>query len=152
MKQVQQGDRVKVNFTGRLEDGTVVDTSVDCGCDECDCDETVPVEFTLGEEEVIPGLEEAMIGMKPGESKTVRIASDNAYGPHDEEMVMVIDREEIPAEIAPEVGQTLELTGEDDEPFLVTVTEVTDATVVLDANHPLAGMDITYEIELVDIA
>ncbi|MFA5516265.1 MAG: peptidylprolyl isomerase [Desulfuromonadales bacterium] len=151
MKKVKQGDRVKVNFTGKLDDGMIVDSSEDCGCEECDCEEAAPVEFTMGEEEVIPGLEQALLGMAPGESKTVRIASDEAYGAHDEELVMVVDREEIPAEIAPEVGQTLELTGEDGESFLVTVTEVTDETVVLDGNHPLAGMDINYEIELVEI-
>ncbi len=151
MKQAKQGDRVKVNFTGRLDDGTVVDTSEDCSCEDCGCEEG-PVEFTIGEEEVIPGLEEAVIGMTPGQSKTVRIVADQAYGPHDEEMVMVVERQEMPEEINPEVGQTLELTDDDGESFLVTVTEVSDATVVLDANHPLAGQDITYEVELVGIA
>ena len=151
MKQAKQGDRVKVNFTGRLDDGTVVDTSEDCSCEDCGCDEG-PVEFTIGEEEVIPGLEEAVIGMTPGQSKTVRIVADQAYGPRDEEMVMVVERQEMPEEINPEVGQTLELTDDDGESFLVTVTEVGDATVVLDANHPLSGQDITYEVELVEIA
>jgi peptidylprolyl isomerase len=152
MRKAQQGDRVKVNFTGRLDDGTVVDASVDC-CedDSCDC-ETGPAEITLGEEEVVPGLEQAIIGMAPGEKKTVRLACEDAYGERDEEMVMEIDRAEIPEDIAPEVGQTLELTDEDGESFLVTVTDITDSEVVLDANHPLAGVDITYEIELVDFA
>ncbi len=152
MRQAQQGDRVKVNFTGKLDDGTVVDASVDNCCDdECEC-ETGPVELTIGEEEVVPGLEKALIGMAPGEKKTVRLVSEEAYGERDEEMVMEVDRGEIPEDIAPEIGQTLELTDEEGEAFLVTVTNITETEVVLDANHPLAGVDITYEIELVDFA
>lgn len=141
-----------MNFTGKLDDGTVVDASVDNCCDdECEC-ETGPVELTIGEEEVVPGLEKALIGMAPGEKKTVRLVSEEAYGERDEEMVMEVDRGEIPEDIAPEIGQTLELTDEEGEAFLVTVTNITETEVVLDANHPLAGVDITYEIELVDFA
>ena len=157
MRKAQQGDRVKVNFTGKLDDGTVVDASIDCcedeGCEDegCDC-ETGPAEFTIGDEEVVPGMEKALIGMAPGEKKTVRLTCEEAYGERDEEMVMEVERSEIPEEIAPEIGQTLELTDEEGEAFLVTVTDITDTEVVLDANHPLAGIDITYEIELVDFA
>lgn len=151
--QAKQGDTVKVNFIGRLEDGTVVDSSEDCECEDCECegDETGPLAFTIGEEEVIPGLEQAVVGMQPGDTKTLTIAAEEAYGLFDEDLVMEVPRNEFPDDIFPEVGQTLELTGDDGESFLVTVTEVSDETVILDANHPLAGKDLTYELELVEI-
>ncbi len=149
----KQGDTVKVNFTAKLEDGTIVDSSDECGCIDCECEdeETGPFAFTIGEEEVIPGLEQAMIGMAPGETKTVTLTAEEAYGPYDDELVMEVPRSEFPDSIHPEVGQTLELTGEDGDEFLVTVSEVNDEVVLLDANHPLAGKDLTYEIELVEI-
>lgn len=151
MNQAKQGDKVTVRFTGKLDDGTVVDSSEDCSCESCDCEED-QLAFTIGDEQVIPGLEEAVIGMQPGENKTIRITADRAYGPYDEEVVMMVDRKDIPEEIAPEVGQTLELTDEDGESFLVTVTEITDDSVTLDANHPLAGQDITYDLQVVQIS
>lgn len=150
--QAKQGDTVKVNYVARLDDGTIVDTSEECGCDDCDCEEeTGPLSLTLGEEEIVPGLEQAIIGMQPGEKKTVRLTADEAYGPYDEELVMEVPTAEFPEDINPEVGQTLELTGDDGESFLVTVTDVSDELVILDANHPLAGKDLTYEVELVEI-
>lgn len=150
--QAKQGDTVKVNYVARLEDGTVVDTSEDCGCDDCNCEEeTGPLAITLGEEEVVPGLEQAIIGMQPGEKKTIKLSADDAYGDYDEELVMEVPRAEFPDDINPEVGQTLELTDDDGEAFLVTVTDVSDELVILDANHPLAGKDLTYELELVEI-
>ncbi len=150
MKQAEKGDKVKIRFTGKLDDGTVVDASEDCSCESCECEDD-RLEFTIGEEEVIPGLEEAVIGMRPGETKTVRIVSDQAYGPYDEEMVMQVERSEFPEDIQPEVGQMLELTDDEGEAFVVTVAEVSDESVTLDANHPLAGQDITYDLELVEI-
>lgn len=151
MKQAKQGDKVKVRFTGKLDDGTVVDSSEDCSCESCECEDD-RLEFTIGDEQVIPGLEEAVLGMQPGEKKTVRITAEHAYGPYDDEMIMMVDRKDIPEEIAPEVGQTLELTDEEGESFLVTVTEITEESVALDANHPLAGQDINYDLELIEIA
>ncbi len=149
----KQGDTVKVIFTAKLDDGTIVDSSDECGCIDCDCEdeESGPFAFTIGEEEVIPGLEQAMIGMQPGETKTVRLVADEAYGAYDEDLVMEVPRSEFPDTIHPEVGQTLELTSEEGEEFLVTVSEVNDQIVLLDANHPLAGKDLTYDIELVEI-
>lgn len=150
MKQAKQGDLVKVRFTGKLDDGTVVDSSEECECEECECEDD-RLEFTIGEEQLVPGLEEAFIGMRPGESKTIRLSAERAYGPYDDEMVMEVPRTEFPDDIDPEVGQMLELTGDDGESFVVTVTEVSDEAVTLDANHPLAGQDINYDIELVEI-
>jgi len=158
MAQAKKGDRVAINFTGTLEDGTVFDTTFDdgeCSSDECESDEcgceTGPMELVLGEEEFFPLIEEALIGMAPGEKKTVVIPSEEAFGEYDEEQVFSVGRGDVPDHIHPEVGQELELTGEDDESVIVTVTEVTDEGLTLDANHPLAGEDLTFEVELVEI-
>ncbi len=164
MALAKKGDKVTINFTGTLEDGTVIDTtyetaedSHDCGCDDGGCDddgcgcEHGPLQLTLGEEDFFPQIEEALEGMAPGEKKTLTIAAAEAFGEYDEEKVFSINRDQIPAEITPEVGQELEFTGDDDEVMEVTVVEVSDDAVMLDANHPLAGENITYEFELVEI-
>lgn len=158
MAQAKKGDRVAINFTGTLEDGTVFDTTYDegdcasdaCEPDECGC-ESGPMELVIGEEEFFPQVEEALIGMSPGEKKTIHVAADDAFGPYDEEQVFSVGRGEVPDNIHPEVGQELELTGEDDESIIVTVTDVTDEEITLDANHPLAGEDLSFEVELVKI-
>jgi peptidylprolyl isomerase len=158
MAQAKKGDRVAINFTGTLEDGTVFDTtfadddcsSDECGTDDCGC-ETGPMELIIGEEEFFPLVEEALIGMAPGEKKTVVIPSEEAFGEYDEEQVFSIKRSEVPDHIHPEEGQELELTGEDDESVIVTVVEVTGEEITLDANHPLAGEDLSFEVELVEI-
>lgn len=151
MAQAKQGDRVRVNYTGRLTDGSIVDSSEDCCDDESCSHETGPLEFTIGEEEVIPGLEQALVGMQPGEKKTVEIPSDEAYGPRDEELVMEVPRSDLPAELNPEVGDVLEVTDDEEGDFAVTVAAVTADTVTLDANHPLAGEDLVFDLELVEI-
>ena len=151
MKTAKQGDRVRINYTGRLPDGSIVDSSEDC-CEDEGCDhETGPLEFTIGEEEVIPGLEQALIGMRPGEKKTVNIPCDQAYGPRDEELVMVVPRTDLPEDLDPEIGDVLEVTDDDEGDFAVTVAEVSAESVTLDANHPLAGEDLIFELELVEI-
>jgi peptidylprolyl isomerase len=158
MAQAKKGDRVAINFTGTLEDGTVFDTTFDegdcttdsCESDECGC-ESGPMELVIGEEEFFPQVEEALIGMTPGEKKTIRVPADEAFGQYDEEQVFSVGRGEVPDNIHPEVGQELELTGEDDESIIVTVTDVTDEEITLDANHPLAGEDLSFEVELVEI-
>ncbi len=142
MTQAKNGDTVKVHYTGKLDDGTVFDTSQ--GQD--------PLQFTMGEGQLIPGFEQAVEGMAPGESKTVTIPSTEAYGPHREDMVMEIDRDQFPADQEPEVGQQYRVHQADGTPFIVTVTDVTDSNITLDANHPLAGQDLTFDIQLVDIA
>lgn len=158
MAQAKKGDRVKIHFNGTLEDGTVFDSTYDdddcssdeCVSDECGC-ESGPMELTIGEEEFFLQIEEALIGMKAGEKKSVLIPAEDAFGDYNDELVFTIPRDQFPADIAPAVGQELELTDEDDEDMVVTVVEVDDSAVTLDANHPLAGQDITYEFELVEI-
>jgi peptidylprolyl isomerase len=164
MAQAKTGDKVKVHYTGTLEDGSVFDTSegyVDqpndpsCGCsdDGCGCGSqaTGPMEFVIGEGRLIPKFEAAVIGLEPGQSVTVTIPADDAYGQRADEMVAVIERSEIPADINPEPGHQMEVILEDGSPLPVLVTEVTDTTITLDANHPLAGRDLTFAIRLVEI-
>ncbi|PSB35662.1 FKBP-type peptidyl-prolyl cis-trans isomerase [Stenomitos frigidus] len=142
MAQVKTGDTVKVHYTGKLDDGTVFDSSA----------EREPLEFTLGTGSIIPGFERAVLGMSLGESKTEVIPTDDAYGPHLEEMVVVVDRQQMPAEIEPQIGQQLQLQQQDGQVLPVVITDVSDASVTLDANHPLAGEALTFDIELVEIA
>jgi FKBP-type peptidyl-prolyl cis-trans isomerase 2 len=142
MVQAKPGDTVKIHYTGRLDDGTVFDSSVN----------REPLEFTLSGGQVIPGFDEAVLGMTPGESKTQKIPMDQAYGPHREEMVLEISRQQIPPELEPEVGQQLQVQQENGQAIPVFVTEVTESNVTLDANHPLAGEDLTFDIQLVEIA
>ncbi|UFS72157.1 peptidylprolyl isomerase [Geomonas sp. RF6] len=153
MAVAKKGDKVKINYTGKLEDGTVFDTTLEEGCcddDDCGC-EAGPLELTIGQEEFFPQIEEGLIGMAPGESKTVVIPAEEAFGEYDEEEVFTISREQLDGDFEPEVGMELELTGDDDEPVGVTVVAVAEDTITVDANHPLAGEDITYTFELVEI-
>jgi peptidylprolyl isomerase len=141
MTQVKNGDTVKVHYTGKLEDGTVFDSSAN----------REPLEFAVGSGRIIPGFESALIGMSPGESKTAKIASEQAYGPRKPEQVVVVDRQQIPADIPVSVGQQLQISQPNGQAIPVMVTDISDAKVTLDANHPLAGEDLTFDIELVDI-
>jgi peptidylprolyl isomerase len=140
MQAANTGDTVRVHYTGKLEDGSVFDTSA--GRD--------PLEFRLGGGEVIPGFEEAITGMAPGDERRVTIPAAEAYGPRREELILVVSRSELPAELEPEVGQQLQMS-QDGQDFVVTISDVTAQDVVLDANHPLAGEDLTFELQLVDI-
>lgn len=149
MAQAKDGDRVRVHYTGRLDDGTVFDSS-ECGEDDCGCGHG-PLEFTLGAGEVIPGFEAGVRGLSVGESKTIHIPVDEAYGERMEEMVAVVPRSELPADMKPEVGQQLEVTQEDGQVFNVLVVEVTDETMTIDANHPLAGQPLNFDLKLVEI-
>jgi peptidylprolyl isomerase len=161
MATAKKGDKVIINYTGTLEDGSVFDTTIkEAGCcdDDADCHdedgcgcETGPMELTIGAEDFFSQIEDALVGMAPGEKKTVTIPAEDAFGEYDEEEVFSISREQLTGDIVPEVGMELELTGDDDEPVEVTVVEVTEETLTVDANHPLAGEDITYEIELLEI-
>jgi peptidylprolyl isomerase len=149
MAQAKTGDKVTVHYTGRLDDGEVFDSS-ECQESECGC-ETGPMEFVIGDGNVIPGFDQAIIGMSPGESKTVVIPVDQAYGERIEEMMAVVDRKDIPADLVLEIGNQLEVTQEDGNAFPVIITEVTETTVTLDANHPLAGRELTFDLRLVEI-
>ncbi len=141
MSQAQNGDSVKVHYTGKLEDGSVFDSSVD----------GQPLEFQLGQEQLIPGLEKAVVGMEVGQSKTVEIPADEAYGPHRQELVLVVARAEFPDEIEPKVGEQLRVQQPDGREFQVKVTDQSDDSVTLDGNHPLAGKDLTFDLQLVEI-
>jgi peptidylprolyl isomerase len=149
MAQAQQGDTVRVHYTGTLDDGEVFDSS-ECSDDGCDCS-SGPLEFTVGEGQVIPGFEAAVVGMQVGDSKQVKIPMAEAYGPHMEELVGVVEKSHLPEGMEPQVGMQLEVTREDGDTFPVLITEVSDTEVVLDANHPLAGRDLTFDIRLVEI-
>ena len=157
MAQAKTGDKVKVHYTGTLEDGSIFDTSEgfveQCGDDGCGCGSkaTDPMEFVIGEGNLIPKFEQAVIGLEVGQSIKVSIPADDAYGQRAEEMVAVLERSEIPADINPEPGQQMEVILQDGSPMPVLVTEVTDTTITLDANHPLAGCDLNFEIRLVEI-
>ncbi|MDJ0659872.1 MAG: peptidylprolyl isomerase [Crocosphaera sp.] len=141
MVQAKLGDTVKVNYTGKLGDGTVFDSSVNRD----------PLQFSLGEGQVIAGFEEAVVGMSPGDSKSVTIPSEQAYGPYQDELVIVVDEKQMPSDLSVEVGQQLQMRHSSGQAVPVMVTHVTDDKVTLDANHPLAGKDLTFDIELVTI-
>jgi FKBP-type peptidyl-prolyl cis-trans isomerase 2 len=135
------GNTVKVHYTGTLEDGTTFDTSVG----------SEPLEFTLGEGRLIQGFEDAVRGMQVGQSKTVTIPSEEAYGQHLDDLVLTVEREQLPEDLNPEVGQQLQLQQANGRTAVVIVTEVSETNITVDANHPLAGKDLTFEIEIVEI-
>jgi len=157
MAQAKNGDKVRVHYTGTLEDGSIFDSSEtgsdECSDDSCGCGGKSgdPLEFVIGDGNLLPKFEAAVVGLEPGQKVRVQIPSGDAYGQRVEEMVAVIERSEIPADINPEPGQQMEVILQDGTPMPVLVTEVTDTTITLDANHPLAGQDLTFDITLVEI-
>jgi FKBP-type peptidyl-prolyl cis-trans isomerase 2 len=142
MSQVKKGDTVQVHYTGKLDDGTVFDSSQD----------REPLAFVVGEGRVIPGFEQGVIGMEPAEAKTIKIASDEAYGSHRAELILTVSKEQFPDHIEPAPGMQLQLQLQEGQPAQAVITEVSEAEVTLDANHPLAGQDLTFDIQLVAIA
>ena len=141
MTQVKPGDKVAIHYTGTLLDGTTFDSS----------EGREPLSFEVGSGMIIPGLDVALPGMEVGEKKTVKIECAEAYGPIRPEMRQAIPREGIPADIPLEIGTQLQMQTPDGQPLPVMVVEVDEATVTLDANHPLAGKDLQFDIELVSI-
>jgi len=137
----KDGNTVKVHYTGKLDDGTIFDTSV----------EREPLEFTIGASQMIPGFEGAVMGMQVGQVKTVTIPAEEAYGPHNEDMVLLVELDKLPEDLNPAVGQRLQIQQEDGNTAVVVVTDVSDTMITLDANHPLAGKSLTFEIELVEM-
>jgi len=135
------GDRIKVHYTGRLIDGTVFDSSK----------ERDPLEFSIGSGSLIPGFENGVIGMAVGDTKVVTIPDIEGYGQKNEDLLVKIKRENLPDNITPEIGQTLQMSKQDGHPFSVTVTDIDEFSVTFDANHPLAGKTLLFEIELLAI-
>ena len=142
MAQAKAGDTVKVHYTGRFEDGTVFDTSI----------ERDPLQFKIGDGRMIPGFEQAVVGMNPGESQTTKVLASEAYGQYHEEMVLTVERDQLPADMELTVDQQLQIPQEDGRIVIVTVTAVSESSVTLDGNHPLAGQDLTFDIQLIEIA
>jgi FKBP-type peptidyl-prolyl cis-trans isomerase 2 len=136
----KDGDRVRVHYTGKLEDGQVFDSSRD----------GEPLEFTVGAGEVIPGFDEAVRGMSIGETKTVEIEPENAYGPRRESLVATIERARAQFPVEPQVGMRLALPLQDGNQLEVVVTEITDEQVTIDGNHPLAGEKLIFDVELIE--
>lgn len=141
MRTAQNGDTVRIHYTGRFENGEVFDSS----------EGAQPFEFKLGENQVIPGFENAVLGMKNGDKKIVIIPPQDAYGDHNENLVLVMPRDSFPEELSPEIGMCLQLVDENEHGLPVVVTEIAGDQITLDANHPLAGMPLTFEIELLEI-
>ena len=141
MNKAKSGDTVRVHYKGTLDDGSVFDSSE--GQD--------PIEFTLGSGQIIPGFEDAVLGMEPGQNKKTRIPSAEAYGEHLEERMFDVNRSQLPQGMNAEVGQWLHGSLEGGESVSLMVADVKGSTVTLDANHPLAGKDLNFDITLVDI-
>lgn len=141
MQEVKNGDKVRVHYHGKLTDGSTFDSSE--GRD--------PLEFTVGTGQVIKGFDDALEGMKVGDKKTVHIHVDNAYGQRNDDMMMEYPKSDFPADMTPEVGMELHMSDASGNVFPVVIAEVKDDVVLLDANHPLAGQDLVFEIELVAI-
>jgi len=141
MQQAKNGDTVKVHYTGKLEDGTVFDTSA----------AREPFQFVIGDGQIIPGFDQAVNGMNVGESKTINVPSDEAYGPHLEDRVVVVNQDQIPKHLELEIGQHVQIPQTDGIKILFIVTNISETHVTLDANHPLAGKDLIFEIQLIEI-
>ncbi len=141
MAQAKRGDSVKINFTGKLENGSVFANTAD----------SEPLEFKLGEGRIIPGIENAVEGMNVGESKSVKVPPAQAYGQRREELVEKVGRDKFPKDIEPKVGQKFEIPQQQGQPMVVRVVDVSEQTVTLDGNHPLAGEDLTFDLELLEI-
>lgn len=141
MSNVKQGDKVKVHYTGTLQDGSVFDSSR----------EREPLEFQIGSGALIPGFEKAVLGLSVGESTKVEIPSGEAYGEVRDEMIISVERDKLPADIDPQVGMQLQVQQPDGQAMPVVISDVNETHITIDANHPLAGRDLTFEIELVEV-
>lgn len=141
MAEVKNGDKVKVHYTGKLANGEEFDSSTG----------REPLAFTVGAGQMIKGFDAAMAGMKVGDKKTVNIAAAEGYGEVSEEAIIEFPKTNIPAEMKLEPGMNLQLTNQEGQPFPVTVKEIKDDVIVLDANHFLAGKELVFDIELVEV-
>ncbi len=141
MQQVKSGDKVKIHYHGTLSDGTIFDSSL----------QREPLAFEVGSGAVIPGFDAGVTGMAVGEKKTINIPFMEAYGPVQEEYIMEFPKERFPEDMVPEVGMQLNMSNGAGQNFSVTIVEVKEEVVILDANHPLAGKDLIFDLELVEI-
>lgn len=141
MSHAKSGDTVRIHYTGKLDDGTQFDSS----------EGREPLEFEVGSGQVIPGFDKAVEGMAVGDSKSVRLEPGDAYGPRHEQLVQEVERSVLPDDLNPVTGMALQSSSPEGHVTQFTVTAVTDETVTVDANHPLAGQALSFDIELVDI-
>tara|TARA_B100000401_G_scaffold413794_1_gene334223 strand:- start:1055 stop:1480 length:426 start_codon:yes stop_codon:yes gene_type:complete len=138
---VEQNKNVSVHYTGKLKDGSVFDSSVD----------REPLNFTVGEGKLIPGFEQGIVGMGVNEKKLIEIPFNEAYGEVKEELIQEVSKSNLPSDLTPEVGMQLQSNGQDGSTILVTIVKVEEDKIVVDANHPLAGKDLLFDIEVVEI-
>ncbi len=141
MTKATEGKTVKVHYTGKLDNGEIFDSSR----------EREPLEFTIGQGQMIPGFEKGVMDMEVGEKKTIVLSPEEAYGEYNEELTMPYKRSDLPADLVPEVGMTLQFQSQQGQVFYVTVTKVTDDEIVVDANHQLAGKTLTFDVEMMEI-
>ncbi|MBI5409819.1 MAG: FKBP-type peptidyl-prolyl cis-trans isomerase [Nitrospirae bacterium] len=139
--QANPGDRVRVHYTLKDADGQVIESS----------NGQEPLDFIIGGGTIIPGFEKAVVGMKPSETKTIKVPPEEAYGLHDEKKIFEFDKKKAPAEFDPRVGDTVRMHRADGRQVPVTVTAVTEKNFLMDANHPLAGKELIFDLELVEI-
>jgi peptidylprolyl isomerase len=142
LSNIKSGDTVKVHYTGTLKDGTIFDSSKG----------REPLEFVFGQGQLIPGFEKAVESLNPGDLTKVNIPYNEAYGEVRGDMIVSIERDKVPTDIKPEIGLQLQIQQPNGQPLPVVITDVSDSHIVLDANHPLAGKDLTFEIELVSVS
>ncbi len=141
MEKAKRGNKVKVHYSGYLKDGTVFDCSP----------EKKPFEFTIGKGMVIQEFENAVIGMEQGDTKTITIPPENAYGDYEDDLIIVMKRSQIPSHIDPQIGTILKVRSKKGKNSNVTITDITEETITLDGNHPLAGKELNFEIKLLEI-
>lgn len=141
MSRAKVNDTVKVHYTGKLKNGQVFDSSL----------ERAPIEVTLGQGQLIPGFEKELVNMEINEKKTINIPKEEAYGDINEELFHEIKKEELPNEIKPEIGMTLVAKNPDGTENQLRITDVKEDSIIIDANHVLAGQDLTFDLELVEI-
>lgn len=141
MAKAKTGDTVKVHYTGKFEDGSIFDSSINAN----------PLEFTIGKAQVIPGFEKAVIGMKPGEKKSFKVEPEDGYGNYSNDLAFEIDKSRIPDDLKPTIGMDIVITSELGEKTNFTIIDIKEDSIIIDANHPLAGQILNFDIHLMDI-
>lgn len=142
MGKAKEGDTVKVHYTGKLANGEVFDSS----------EGRQPLEFTIGNGSLIPGFEKGVVGMDVGDTKTIKISPEEGYGERRDELVVEVNKNDFPDTVTPALGQRLQIRQQGSDPIVVTITELKEETVTLDANHPLAGYTLFFDVEMLAVA